>query len=472
MSRGRRRPSHRTRNTVLSVLAAGLLAGAGVTGYAKWRSGDAQDTALTVRYRTGVPASSGVAQPWLEVINSSAQPVNLGDVTLRYWYSADDGAPYAANCVQTSLGCSRITLTTAAAGAPAAQADHYLQVGFTSDAGTLAPGASTAAIGLQLYRTDGKKADQSDDRSFQAGVTHYETSERVSAYLRGTRVWGEEPEGNGPAPRTARAALPAGVLFDDFDYTGPHDPALAANGWEARDGEGGPGIKDSWSAQGVSFPAAAPDGTGTSGQTLRLTAESDGTRQGTRQSEFHTTAPAFSTGTLVARVRLSDKPVSGKDGDHVAQSFFTISPDHTSPKYSELDYEYMPNGGWDRYGPLMDTTSWRDSARNDRVTRSRMTKLGGWHTLVVTAVDGHTTYSVDGEKLFGNGSAHSPREPMTINFSTWFIDLPFKGPRTWDMQVDWLYYQAGKAVPAKDAQRTVRDLAAGGTHYVNTLPKS
>lgn len=491
MSRRRQQPAtHRTRNTVVTVLAVGLLAGGGVVGYTKWRSSGAKDTALTVRYRTGVPASGGAAQPWLEVINSSDRPVPLSDVTLRYWYSADDGAAYAANCIQTSLGCSHITHKTAAAAQPAAQADHYLEVGFTSDAGTLKPGGSSEGIGLQLYRVDGKQVKQADDRSFKAEATHYEKSELVTAYLGGTLAWGEEPDGNKPAARSgsapargsASAALPAGVLFDDFNYTGPHDPALAANGWEVRSGEGGPGIKDSWSADGVSFPAAGgPSGDGSSadsgasgsgGQALRLTAETDGTAKGTRQSEFHTAKPAFSTGTLVARVRLSDKPVGGKDGDHIAQSLFTISPDHSSSKYSELDYEYMPNGGWGRYGPLMDTTSWRNSERNDRVTKSHMKKLGGWHTLVITAVDGATTYSLDGEKMFTNGSKYSPREPMTINFSAWFIDLPFKGQRSWDMQVDWLYYQAGKAVPAKDVQQTVGSLTAGGTHYVNTLPKS
>ncbi|WP_329218192.1 hypothetical protein OG352_18205 [Streptomyces sp. NBC_01485] len=85
--------------------------------------------------------------------------------------------------------------------------------------------------------------------------------------------------------------------------------------------------------------------------------------------------------------------------------------------------------------------------------------------------DGKTTYSIDGRDLFTNGSEHSPREPMTVNFSTWFIDLPFKGARSWDMKVDWLYYQADQDVSGKDAQKAVAALTADGTHYVNTLPK-
>jgi hypothetical protein len=463
----------------LSLLLVGALAVGGAAFYFLYWTADTESSELTVRYRTDAAGAGTVAKPWLEVVNTSDRTVDLSDVTLRYYYTADDGSAYASNCVQTSLGCSHVTQKTAAADDPAPNADHYLEIGFTQATGTLAPGKSTEGIGLQLYRVDHKKLDQANDRSFNADDTTYTPSKRVTAYLGGTLVWGEEPNGDtpspgagsaSPAPKPAAAppAPPKGVLFDDFNYTGPGDPALAAHGWQVRTGEGGPGIKDSWSKDGVSFPAGED---GDTGQALQLRAETDGTEKGTRQSEFHSTGPTVFEGTLVARVYLSDKPADGKDGDHIAQSFFTISPDHTSPKYSELDYEYLPNGGWGAFGPRLDTTSWRDSTDNDRVTSHSNTKLGGWHTMVITAMDGKTTYSLDGREVFTNGSKYSPREPMTVNFSAWFIDLPFKGSRSWDMKVDWLYYQADRALSGKDAQKAVAGFTADGTHYLNTLPK-
>ena len=437
-----------------------------------------------MRYRTDAPATAGVAKPWLEVVNTSVKTVKLADVTLRYYYTADGDSPYGSNCVQTSLGCSHITQKTDVVGNPADGADHYLQIGFTSATGSLAPGRSSEGIGLQLYRVDHKKLNQANDRSFNADSATYAPSKRVTAYVSGARVWGDEPGGDASAsgrgalsaaPEPAPAA-PKGVLFDDFAYTGPRDPALSANGWAVRSGEGGPGIKDTWSADGVSFPAeeAGADGEeGKEGQALQLRARTDGTERGTLQSEFHSTAPAFFTGTLVARVNFGNEPTSGKDGDHIAESLFGISPDHASSKYSELDYEYMPNGGWGRLGPRLDTTSWRSSERGDRATDSHTSKLDGWHTLVITAVGGSAVYSLDGEELFTSGSRYFPREPMTVNVSAWFIDLPFKGasPRTWDMRVDWLYYESGKAVSEKAAEKAVSGFAAAGTRYINTLPK-
>jgi hypothetical protein len=472
------------------VLCVCVVAAGGVLFRSLWRSSHDDPSALTVRYRTDAPATSTVAAPWLEIINTSGKTVDLADVTLRYYYTADGDSAYGSNCVQTALGCSHVTQRTGAFDKPAEKADHYLEIGFTAGTGTLAPGGTSQGIGLQLYRVDHAKLNQANDRSFNAEDTTYSPSKLVTAYLGGTHVWGEEPAGTTPpAAAAASAALPKSVLFDDFAYAGPHDPALKANGWEVRDGEGGPGIEDTWSTSGVSFPAGGSggdagsngsdgsDGSGEEdrgdGQALRLVARTDGTKRGTRQAEFHTARPTFFTGTLVARVYFGDDPTSGKDGDHIAESLFTISPDHTSSKYSELDYEYMPNGGWGSLGPRLDTTSWRDSTRNDRVTSSHTLKLSGWHTLAITAVKGRTTYSVDGETLFTSGSRHFPRERMTINMSTWFIDLPFKGAsRTWDMRVDWLYYASGTTVPAKTAETAATGFASAGVRYVNTLPGS
>src|SRR3954447_4825450 len=41
----------------------------------------------------------------------------------------------------------------------------------------------------------------------------------------------------------AGCATPQGILFDDFDYAGPSDPAVARHGWEVRTSSGGPGVE-------------------------------------------------------------------------------------------------------------------------------------------------------------------------------------------------------------------------------------
>jgi hypothetical protein len=88
---------------------------------------------------------------------------------------------------------------------------------------------------------------------------------------------------------------------------------------------------------------------------------------------------------------------------------------------------------------------------------------------MITTLKGRTTYYLDGTEIFTNGAANSLHGPVGVNFSAWAIDLPFTGARTWNMQVNWFYYQAGKALTSKDVDKAVDAYYAGGTNYVDTL---
>ncbi|MGW7453962.1 glycoside hydrolase family 16 protein [Streptomyces sp. NPDC054787] len=263
---------------------------------------------------------------------------------------------------------------------------------------------------------------------------------------------------------------PPGTLFDAFHYSGADDPELSAHGWQVRTDGGGPGIKDTWSTTGAGFPS---DPTAQGGRAMQLQSSTDGTKQGTKQVEVQTTGTNLFTGTFAARVHFSDKPASGRNGDHVVQTFFPISPSDSSANYSELDFEYLPNGGWGSVGPRLDNVSWFKADPPDRVNQTLKQRLEGWHLLMITAVDGKVTYALDGKELFTSSGKYVPREKMNIHFSNWFIDLPFTGgPRTWDMKVNWVYYKADEAVSQADVQKTVDGFYGAGTHYVNTVPKS
>ncbi|MEV1146130.1 cellulose binding domain-containing protein [Micromonospora sp. NPDC049799] len=468
---GRSRSSHRWLGLLMAMV---VVLGAGVALYGVWRAKSADQAAdgnspLTVRYRTDTPATTPVGKPWLELINNSDQAVALQTVTLRYYFS-DDGAGHGANCVQTALGCSNVTQVVSPMPEPAPNATHYLKVGFTSAAGTLAPGETSQGIGLQLYRLDRKGLDQTDDRSFDPALTTYAPSTRVTAYVDGVLRWGEEPGGTATATAgpSKVPAVPAGTLFDNFHYTGVGDPAVTANGWQARTDGGGPGIADTWSAENISFPANRK---AHGGQVLQLRVTTDGTREGTRQAELVGVENTFFTGTIAARIHFTDDPTDGRNGDHVMESFCAISPNPDSDRYTELDFEYQPNGGWGAPGPKLDTTSWRSATPGDRATRALKRSLDGWHTLMITAVDGKVTYSIDGQPVFTSSGRTFPREPMNIHLNTWLIDLPFAGERTWDMQVDWVYAVDGKKVSTAQVQRAVDGLYKNGINYVNTTKR-
>lgn len=265
----------------------------------------------------------------------------------------------------------------------------------------------------------------------------------------------------------AAALAPCQVLFDDFSYSGPADPLISQRGWTVRTNSGGPGVPGaSWPASNVSFPTV--DGA----KSLQLQAATDGTAGGTSQSEFFHQRKFFE-GTYLARVKFADAPVSGNDGDHLVETFFTITPLDApmDPNYGEIDFEYLPNGGWGEQGPIFYQTTWETyrpepwEAVNTHTAQRQ--SFAGWHDLMFTVSDGHVKYYVDGALVADHSGIYYPETPMSINFNLWFIDTAAHsgGMSTYHQQVDYLYHTVNEALtPAAAAARVAAFRSAGTTH--------
>jgi hypothetical protein len=422
---------------------------------------------LQLQYRTtATGATAGDIEPWFQVTNTGSSSASLSGVALRYYFTADTAVPYVFTCEWAQIGCAKLSGTVGTLATASAKADHYLEVAFGSNAGSLAPGASTGDIQLRLNRQDWQSVDQANDYSFTPGRTSYGTVGTVTLSVNGTVVSGTAPPGgDGTTPPTSPPPTGNGVLFDDFHYTGPADSALGAHGWSIRTGGGGPGIQGTWSANAIAFPS---DATAQGGKVMNLAATTDGTTSGTTQAEIDTVQRKFFEGTYAARVYFNDAPTTGPDGDHVNETFYTITPDDSL--YSELDNEYLPNGGWGAPGPTLYTTTWYSADAMDRQTHNVISSLQGWHTLQMTVTGGTVTYYVDGNVYFSTTGKYYPREKMTIDFNEWFIDLPFTGARTWNEKVNWVYYNASGALTPAQVTSAVNGYYSAGTHFTDTVP--
>ena len=98
---------------------------------------------------------------------------------------------------------------------------------------------------------------------------------------------------------------------------------MTANGWTLRSGQGWPGVTGaSFRAENVAFidyPAQVGN------RLLRMTSSTDGTSENTYQTQIcH--QRKYMEGLYAARVRFSDVPVTGSDGDQIVQTFYTITP--------------------------------------------------------------------------------------------------------------------------------------------------
>ncbi|MEE6261785.1 carbohydrate-binding protein [Plantactinospora sonchi] len=268
------------------------------------------------------------------------------------------------------------------------------------------------------------------------------------------------------------AAASCGALFDDFGYTSSSDPALAARNWTVRTNSGGPGVPGAaWPASNVSFPTDAGQ------KVLQLTARTDGTAGGTSHAElFH--QRKFFEGTYAARVRFTDAPTAGPDGDHLVETFFTITPldRPLDPNYGEIDFEYLPNGGWGEQGPIFYQTTWETYQNEpwvaDNTHTAQRTSFAGWHDLVFTVSEGRVRYYVDGQQVADHGDRYYPETSMSINFNLWFIDLTGRtgtGQATYQQQVDWLYHTDREVLTTAEVKNRVAAYRAAGTGHVDTV---
>ncbi|HEX6648301.1 MAG TPA: glycoside hydrolase family 16 protein [Pyrinomonadaceae bacterium] len=275
---------------------------------------------------------------------------------------------------------------------------------------------------------------------------------------------------SGPGSRAASAGA---VLFDDFSYATKQQ--MKKNGWILRTEPGWPGIPGAtWSEDGISL---VKDPDQSKNRFVRMTSSTDGTK--TTQTQIcH--QRKYREGTYAARVRFSDSPVSGPGGDQLVQSFYTISPLKAPMDldYSELDWEYLPDGGWGIDGPTLYATTWETFSpepnwKKDNVFQTSNGSEAGWHTLVTQVMDGKVRYFVDGKLFVEHGGEYYPEDTMSINFNLWFIrDGMVKASerREYQEDIDWVFFQGNTALTPEQVEAAVAGMRRKSVKFRDTVP--
>jgi hypothetical protein len=273
----------------------------------------------------------------------------------------------------------------------------------------------------------------------------------------------------------AGPACAGGVFFDDFSY---RDAAqLAAGGWSLRGASGHPGVPGArWAPDAITLvddPARAGN------RLLRLSARTDGTGEGTQQAQLCHQRKVLA-GTYAARVRFTDTPVQGIDGDPVVQAYYAVSPlrHDFDPQFSEIDWEYLPNGGWGSERTRLYGISWQTvrvepwEAHNQ--AHEEWGSWQGWHTLVMQVAEGRSHWYVDGRKVAEHGGRNHPVVPMAIAFSLWFspggLLPPSAVPRVYEQDVDWVFHAQDSVLSPAQVDGAVTTMRQRGMARIDTVP--
>lgn len=148
---------------------------------------------LTIQAFNGnTSASTNGISPKFKIINNGDSAIQLSDVKLRYYYTIDGEKAQSFWSDWASIGSANVTSQFVKLDNPVAGADYYLEIGFTSAAGTLNPGQS-AEIQARFSKNDWSNYNQADDYSFHATANQFANHEQVTGYLNGQLAWGIEP---------------------------------------------------------------------------------------------------------------------------------------------------------------------------------------------------------------------------------------------------------------------------------------
>ena len=302
----------------------------------------------------------------------------------------------------------------------------------------------------------------------------------IGALLLSAGAAAAEQASKADAPSGGQPAATPQRFFDDFGYDRAEQLA-SVGGWTLRDGPGHPGVDGArWRADAITL---ADDETTAGNKLLRLNARTDGTGAGTVQAQLcH--ARKYLAGTYAARVRFADQPVSGIDGDPIIQTFYAVSPlrfDY-DPEFSEMDWEYLANGGWGSDKTRLYGITWQ-TVRIDpwQAFNQPHEEFGAldnqWHTLVMQVLPppvGRTRWFLDGRQITEHSGRNHPVVPMAISFNLWFSSgglLPASdAPRVYRQDVDWVFHARNEVLSPADVEAAVIASRRSGIARLDAVP--
>ncbi|RKP53167.1 hypothetical protein D7Z26_15685 [Cohnella endophytica] len=147
---------------------------------------------LVVQYKANnTNATDNQIGPHFNIKNTGTTAVSLSNLKLRYYFTKDgtQALNYYVDWAQAGSGnVSAIFASTSGTGA-----DTYMEVSFTTAAGSIAAGGQSGEIQMRIAKADWSNFNEVGDYSFDPTKTAFADWSKVTLYQNGTLVWGTEP---------------------------------------------------------------------------------------------------------------------------------------------------------------------------------------------------------------------------------------------------------------------------------------
>jgi len=144
--------------------------------------------------------ANNTIDPYIMIENIGTGAIDLSSLKIRYYYTIDGekaqsywcdyATIYSSSGQNTSITSSvqgRFQNTTVKTGS-----DYYLEISFSSNAGSLAPGGKVY-IQSRFAKADWGNYNQSNDYSFNSQASTYTSTNKITAFYSGVLISGIEP---------------------------------------------------------------------------------------------------------------------------------------------------------------------------------------------------------------------------------------------------------------------------------------
>ncbi|MDP4182722.1 MAG: cellulose binding domain-containing protein, partial [Bacillota bacterium] len=151
------------------------------------------NASIKLSYKCGLgDATKNTIRSTINIKNTGTDSINLSDIKARYWFTNDGSEENSFVCDYAVCGTDKVTGEFHNIDNPVPSADTYCEIGFTKDAGKLAPGGSTGDIPFRIQSNS--NYDQTNDYSINSDMTdELGDNNKITAYVNGALKYGIEP---------------------------------------------------------------------------------------------------------------------------------------------------------------------------------------------------------------------------------------------------------------------------------------
>lgn len=144
---------------------------------------------LVLNYRNGGNSiTDNSINPHFEILNNGTNNVAYEDLSIRYWFTAENNNDLNFWCDWAQLGTANVQGTFGEA-----YGMNYAEITFSAEAGILNANTSSGNVQTRFAKTNWTNFNEANDYSFDATKTAFTSHEQVTLYENGILVWGIEP---------------------------------------------------------------------------------------------------------------------------------------------------------------------------------------------------------------------------------------------------------------------------------------